>query len=123
MAESQIWSMDRIAAAALLQGIGLEATDDRMEQVAAHFARHRHAACEWAAERVHGTILAKLESDSLDLLHRYGDEWAEGFHRAEQEVMTMLPQELLGIEPRTERTRGQFLRTMVRSARQQGMGR
>jgi len=123
MAESQIWSVDRIAAANLMNDLGVDATADRIEQVARHFARQRRAACQWAAERVHGTILEGLERESLGLLLDHDDQWADGFHRAEQMVMTMIPEELLGAEPRPERTKGQFLRTMVRNARREGVGR
>ncbi len=119
MAESQIWSVDRIAAADLLKSIGVEDNAERTEQVARHFARHRRTTCQWAAERVHGNILEGLERASLDLLLDHDDRWADGFHRAEQMVMTMIPEELLGIQQRPERTRGQYLRTMVRSARRQ----
>lgn len=123
MTESHIWSVDRIAAANLLKNLAIEATEEQMERVAGHFARHRRAANEWTAERVHNAVLEGLERDSVELLHRSSDAWADGFHRAEQLVIAMDPQELLGIGQPPERSRGQFLRAMARGARRQRAGR
>lgn len=117
MADSNVWSMDRVAADALAASLGVGFTEQQVDAIAGHFARHRSRSCEWATERAHINILEALESASRELLHDSSDEWTEGFHRAEQVVMALSSDELLCVTPRAERTRGQYLRAMVRKAK------
>lgn len=117
MTESRIWSVDRVAATDLLTRLGLDASDDRMTLVADHFARHRSSACEWAATRIQGNVLQRLEDEAVDQLQHRSDAWADGFRSAEQAVATLSQSELLGIRDLRARTKGQMLRSMVRQAR------
>ncbi len=119
MSDSDVWSVDSVAANSLNARLGGGFSDEQVEAIARHFARHRRMACEWATERAYGTILQMLEKASLELLFDKSEEWGNGFQRAEQLVMELTPEDLLGIVPGSERTKGQFLRAMVRQARRQ----
>ena len=64
MDESNVWSMDRLAAANLLADLRLEPNDANLERVERHFAQHRLAAMEWAAKRAQSSIIARVEAAS-----------------------------------------------------------
>ena len=117
MNESDIWSVDRIAANNLQVSLGLRLDAAQVETIASHFAEHRLDAYEWAAERSRSNIVQALESASLDLCPRNGEEWVSGFMRAEQVVLTMATQELVKAEPGKALSRGQVLRNLVRRAK------
>jgi len=117
MTESDLWSVDRIAAGNLLLSLGLKLDPGDESLIAEHFARHRRDAQEWAAERTRDRIMRKLETASLELCPRSSDDWSQGFQRAEQMVMTMTPNELTGAEVGKPRSKGQVLRALVRHAK------
>lgn len=117
MNDSSVWSVDRIAAANLKMALGLALNEDQMERIAAHFSRHRTSAYQWAAERAQSHIVKALEAESMGAGPRYRDGWTDGYMRAEQVVMRMTRQDLIGIDTRESRTTGQVLRAMVRQAR------
>lgn len=117
MTESHIWSVDRIAAGNLLISLGVKLDPADELLIAEHFARHRQDAHEWAAERARDRIVSKLEAASLELCPRSSDDWSQGFQRAEQMVLTMTPNELIGTDVGKARSKGQVLRALVRHAR------
>lgn len=117
MSDSTAWSMDQLAAHALLTRLNVEATAGNLELAAEHFARHRDNAIGWAAERAHSRIVRELEATGPMYFNDRNEEWAEGFRFAEHRVATMMPEELLELAPAKVRSKGQLLRTMVRQAR------
>jgi len=117
MTESYIWSVDSIAAGNLLLSLGLKLCPEQELMIAEHFARHRRDAHEWAAERARDRIVSKLETASLELGPRSSDDWSQGFQRAEQTVLTMTPDDLVGAEVGKARSKGQVLRALVRRAK------
>ncbi len=117
MTESDIWSVDSIAAGNLLLSLGLKLNAEQELVIAEHFARHRRDAHEWAAERARDRVIERLEAASLEFCSRNDGDWAQGFLRAEQVVMTMTPNELVGGDVGKAPSRGQVLRALVRRAR------
>lgn len=118
MTGSGVWSMDRVAASTLLTALGLDISEERLLMVAGHFARHRDGAQDWAASRAHDHIAEKFEEAAQQDRRDHGDDWHRGFSAAEEIVLTLSPQELLGIDSARPRSKGQALRTMMRAARQ-----
>lgn len=119
MSESDIWSIDRIAANNLGLSLGLTFKPEQIECIADHFALHRLRAAQWAAERTHSNIVHELEQESMRLAQQHDEQWTQGYMRAEQVVMTMPAGELLGIDRREPKSKGQILRAMVRQAKRQ----
>lgn len=117
MSESDIWSVDRIAANNLGVSLGVTFNKDQIERIADHFALHRLRAAQWAAERTHANIVQVLETESLRLAQQHDEEWSQGFMRAEQAVMTIATGDLLGVERHEPKSKGQILRAMVRQAK------
>ena len=119
MSESDIWSVDRIAANNLGVSLGMIFNKEQTERIADHFALHRLRAAQWAAERTHSNNVQVLESESMRLSQQHDEQWTQGYMRAEQVVMTMPAGELLGIDRREPKSKGQILRAMVRQAKRQ----
>lgn len=117
MNDSSNWAIDRLAANMLFARLKVEATADMVDQAAEHFAEHRRNSISWAAERAHSSMVQRLESASMTNGIERTDEWRSGFCHAEQQVMTMMPEELLELAPERTRTKGQVLRTLVRQAK------
>ncbi len=116
MEDPEPWSVDEVTAAGVLAALGLEPTAPRLGLVASQIARHRLNACEWAAERVHGAIIERLERAYIEQFGHHDMQWTDGFRAAEHEVMTARPAELLDLD-RPGRSKGQMLRALVRQAR------
>lgn len=119
MSSVDIWSVDRVAAGNLAADLGLDPEGKEAGRIASHFARHRFSAYEWAAERAQANIIGALERGSLDLAWRTEDDdaWRRGYMQAEQVVLTMTLPQLVDVENRKPRSKGQILRAMVRRAR------
>ncbi|MET0137463.1 MAG: hypothetical protein ABW039_02910 [Sphingobium sp.] len=118
MSDMRAWSMDRLAAVNLLADLGQEPTPDNLAKATRHFADHRHHAIGWAAERVHGAIIDRLEASAASSDFRHDSaERGDGFRLAQQQVMTVRPRDLLQLAPDQQRSRGQILRGLVRRAR------
>ena len=117
MSDSNDWAIDRLAANTLFARLKLDVTADMVDLAAAQFAEHRRNSISWAAERVHSSMVQRLESASMVHGIERTDDWRSGFCHAEQEVMTMMPEELLKLESDRTRSKGQVLRTLVRQAR------
>jgi hypothetical protein len=112
------WSVDELAANRLVAELELVATDDTVAQIAHHFAQHRRSMMEWAAQRIRDNMREALESASTSNFSRHGDAWVSGFNRAEELLLTLSPAELLSLEREQPRSQGQYLRQMIREARQ-----
>lgn len=114
---SSPWSVDQLAASRLLDDLGIEVTETRLDMVARHFAGYRDNMSNWSAQHVQSQILLKLETTPRAGMGRDGDDWNRGFCFAEQQVATMTINELLQRDTAPERSRGQILRSMLRHAR------
>ncbi|MDQ4419958.1 hypothetical protein OOT33_05830 [Sphingobium sp. DEHP117] len=119
MSDSDIWSVDRIAANNLAMDLGPPVTAEHIEKIAGHFATHRRGSAKWVADRVHANIVKALEEEIKSLSRHHDEKWSEGYMRAEQVVMTLAGHRLLDIEPHKPKSRGQILRAMVRRAKRQ----
>jgi len=64
MGKPNIWEVDRLAAASLLAALGLEGSDEALELAAKSFSAHRRQACDWAAQRLQGSVIEALEAAS-----------------------------------------------------------
>ena len=117
MTDSDSWSVDRLAANNLLAHLGLEATADKVEWVEQHFARHRRTAMDWAAQRVHASIIDRFEAAAGDYFRHRSEAWTEGFRFAEQEVAGLTARDLLKTDTGQAQSKGQILRSLVRHAR------
>ena len=118
MNDITVWASDQLAANNLTAELGVELTESQLGAAAEHFARHRLDAYEWMAERVHSAILERLEKVSVaSRKERRIEGWADGFNRAEETVVTMALEEIIGLAGRPPRSKGQVLRTMIRRAR------
>lgn len=112
------WSVDRLAASNLLAQLKLDASDDLIDLVTRHFADHRRNLVSWAAERTQSAIFEAMETASPSFFAQHEEAWAGGFRQAEEIVRTLEPETLLKLDPGPPRSKGQFLRSMVRQARQ-----
>lgn len=119
MSDPSVWEVDRIAAAELLTAIKDAREEDIPAIAAAAFSRHRLHSYEWAAQRVHRGAIDALEDASARELVRRDAIWADGFRFAEQCLCGCTPSELLGDIARPLKSKGQILRTLIRSARKQ----
>lgn len=119
MSESDIWSVDRIAASNLVVNLGMAFKPEQIERIANHFALHRQNSAKWVAERVHSNIVKALEEEAIRLSQRHGDEWSQGYMRAEQVMMTLPINAMMDIERHEPKSKGQILRAMVRQAKRQ----
>jgi len=122
MNDSDIWTVDRLAAQNLLADLKmadlkLETTTGILEQLADHFARHRQSAHGWAAGQAHSTAIRMLETASMEYSARKSEEWRSGYRCAEEQLFTTTPEELLDLGPERTRSKGQILRTLVRRAK------
>lgn len=117
MIESQVWSVDRVAAADLLGSLGVDATPEALEAAAIRLARHRICAQDWAVKRAQSRVVAALESASARHFDRRSNDWIDGFRRAEEIVIVMAAGELVPSLAPQARSKGQVLRSLVRQAR------
>ncbi|WP_159872634.1 hypothetical protein [Novosphingobium sp. 9U] len=117
MSDSRVWSIDRVAAAGLLNSLGIAGTPEAIEAAARHFSSHRSCAQDWAAERARSTAIDALEAASVQQFTRRSSDWAEGFRCAEEILMVMTAKELVPVNMAEPRSTGQVLRSMVREAR------
>ena len=112
------WSVDRLAASNLLAQMKLDASDELIDLVTRHFAEHRRNLVSWAAERTQTAIVEAIEAASTSQFAYRDEAWVRGYHHAEEIVFTLQPEALLELDPGPPRSKGQFLRAMVRRTRQ-----
>lgn len=111
------WSVDRLAAANLFTILNIDATDHQIEIAATHFAEHREDAYHWSAERIRARVIDQLETSGSELFMRKPEAWGEGFRAAQEELMTLLPSELIDLPKSPPPSRGRILRSMLRQRR------
>ena len=101
MGDISIWTVDHLAASNLVAESGLQLSPEQTDLMSVHFARHRLDAYDWAVEKIRSQLIRVMEAESMRLgektSHGWRDDWAEGFRRAEQVVMTMTNDEMLDI--------------------------
>lgn len=119
MNESNVWSIDRIAANNVAIHLGLELGADQIERMAQHFADHRVSAGDWAVGKAQARIVEKLEAATMDHGRHHGEAWMDGFMKAEQVVLTLSPREISEPDPGPPLSKGRLLRQMVRRAREE----
>ena len=117
MDESEIWSVDRLAASNLLARLQLEATPDTLAQAERQLAEHRRTAMEWAAERAHASMVTALEDASQRYFPDRREDWCAGYRCAEQQAAAMTVPAMLRLTQGKAATKGQILRRLVRRAR------
>lgn len=118
MAEAEIWDIDRIAAADLLNALRGAREEEWLGLAARALSRHRGQAHEWAARRVHRAAIEALEAGSAREFQRREAIWADGFRSAEQCLCASTPLELLGAARPETTTRGRALRGLIRAAKE-----
>lgn len=119
MTESDVWSVDRLAASNLLVRLQVKATPDALALAEWQFAEHRRTTMEWAAEQARASIISSLEESSQRYFPDQDERWCEGYRRAEQQVTAMAVHEMLQLHQHKPASKGQILRRLVRRARQQ----
>lgn len=117
MGHENVWEVDRIAAAELLTLLE-EAPEAEWGGLAAKaFSGTRLKSYDWAAKRVHESAIKVLEKESTEMFQRKESAWTDGFRRAEECLMAKSPSELLGVMIHPPRSKGQVLRSFIRSAK------
>lgn len=119
--ESEIWEVDRVAAAELAAALRAAGPDDWAGLLAQAFSKSRRQNCEWAARRVHESVIGLLESEAVEQFSHRDQRWTDGFRYAEERLSTQSPLGLLAIAASPSRSKGQILRGMIRSARQRSL--
>lgn len=119
MSESNIWSIDRIAANNVALDLELKLEAGQLERMAAHFAEHRLSACQLTIEKTQSRIVEQLEAATLDYGRYHEPQWMDGFMKAEEVVLTLLPRDIADIDPGPPVSKGRLLRQMVRRAREE----
>lgn len=117
MDDDNVWGVDRVAAAALLALLRDAPEDDWGALAAKAFCTSRLESYEWAAGRVHQAAIKALEAEASNTFYRKEPAWTEGFRHAEECLVAKLPSDLLDVDTRPSRSKGQFLRRFLRSAR------
>ena len=117
MNESNIWSIDRIAANNVALDLGLKLDAQQLERIAGHFAGHRLSACQLTIEKTQSRIVERLEAATLDYGKYHEPQWMDGFMKAEEVVLTLSPREIGDVDPGPPVSKGKLLRQMVRRAR------
>jgi len=112
------WSVDQLAASNLLAQLKLDASDELTDLITRHFAAHRRSLVSWAAERTQSTIIEAMEAAAPTLFAHRDEAWIRGFNQAEEIIATLQPKALLDLDPGVPRSKGQYLRSMIRQSRQ-----
>lgn len=118
MDESDIWSVDRLAASTLLARLGLDTDANALTMAERQFGEHRATAMEWAAKRAHASVLEIMEEGSARYFPHEDEQWCAGYCRAQQQAAAMSIHDLLKLLPGKPASKGQILRRLVRRARQ-----
>lgn len=117
MGDGNVWDVDRIAAAELLALLKGAPEADWGLLAAKAFSEKRLQSYEWAARRVHEAAIKVLETEGTEMFQRKEPMWTDGYRHAEKCLMTKSPIELMGVITRPSRSKGQVLRSFLRSAK------
>lgn len=114
-----VWEVDRLAAADLLTSLQAVPQCEWPDAIAKAFAKARLENYQWAAQRVRETVIDILETEAVEEFQRKEMVWTDGFRHAEECLVAQTPTELLRVYSGSSKSRGQVLRSLVRTARQQ----
>lgn len=114
-----VWEVDRLAAADLLIVLKTVPQAEWPEVIATAFSKARLENYDWAAKRVRETVIDILETEAVQEFRRKDMIWTDGFRHAEECIVAQMPTELLRVYSGQSKSKGQVLRSLVRSARQQ----
>jgi hypothetical protein len=117
MGDGSVWEIDRLAAAELLALLKVTPEADWGNLAAKAFSKSRLQSYEWAARRVHESVIKTLEAESIETFERKDPIWTDGFRHAEECLMAKSPSELLEVVVRPSRSKGQVLRSLFRTAK------
>lgn len=117
MEYGSVWEVDRIAAAELLALLKEAPEADWGMLAAKAFCKSRLQSYEWAAQRVHESAIKVLEAQAMETFQRKDPVWTDGFRHAEECLTAKSPSELLEVITRPSRSKGQVLRSLLRSAK------
>jgi hypothetical protein len=117
MEDGSVWDVDRVAATELLALLRDAPEADWRSLAAKAFCRARLQSYEWAARRVHESAIKVLEAEATETFHRKEPVWTDGFRHAEECLTAKAPSELLEVITRPSRSKGQVLRSIMRSAK------
>ena len=118
MTETDVWNVDRVAAAELLASLRETAEADWADVMAQAFSRCRFQSYQWAAKRVHESAIKVLEAAASREFCARDSHWSDGYRYAEQKIYAATPLDLLGADAQPVRTKGQILRSLLRAAKQ-----
>jgi hypothetical protein len=117
MGDGSVWEIDRLAAAELLALLRVTPEADWGKLAAKAFSKSRLQSYEWAARRVHDSVIKTLETESVETFERKEPIWTDGFRHAEECLMSKTPAELLEVVARPSKSKGQVLRSLFRTAK------
>ena len=117
MGDENVWEVDRIAAAELLAFLKVAPQEDWGILAAKAFSKTRLQSYEWASRRVHQSAIKVLETEATEMFQRKESMWTEGYRHAEECLMAKSPSELLDVITRPSRSKGQVLRSFLRSTK------
>lgn len=81
------------------------------------FSGARLKSYDWAAKRVHESAIKVLEQEAAEMFQRKDPVWTDGFRHAEECLIAASSSELLAVIIRPPRSKGQVLRSFLRSAK------
>lgn len=119
MGDGSVWEIDRLAAAELLALLRVTPEADWAILAAKAFSKSRLQSYEWAARRVHESVIKTLEAESIETFERKEPVWTDGFRHAEECLMAKSPSELLEVAVRPSKSKGQVLRSLFRTAKRE----
>ena len=117
MGELRSWGVDKLVATRILGRLDVEATPALVEEVAAELAEHRKDVEQWVADRVRSRTVKILEDRSIEVFGQMEEDWTNGFRAAEELVARLSPDQLLDQPSGKAPSKGQVLRSMVKTAR------
>jgi hypothetical protein len=117
MADEGVWGVDRVAAAELLALLKGAPEADWDILAAKAFSTKRLQSYEWAARRVHESAIKELETEATEMFQRKEPMWTDGYRHATESLMAKSPIKLLGLMSRPPQSKGQVLRSFLRSAK------
>ena len=117
MGDENVWEVDRIAAAELLAVLKGAPQEEWGALAARAFSRTRVQSYEWAARRVHHSVVKILETEAAEIFQRKEEGWVDGYRHAEECLKAKSPIELLDVITPRPRSKGQVLRSFLRAAK------
>lgn len=105
--------VDEVAAHNLLLALGLEASEDRIAEAAAHMRAHRTSAEHLLLDKARDDLFTHLES-AFRRFRTHDDHWNAGYAAAETEAVNWFAARPYVDAVPPARTKGDILRAMIR---------